>query len=80
MIEKTLVLSTAHVPNYSKIYFGDIRNTTHDYGWVVFVCPDIEKCKVPGWLRDIHEYALYNECSFIVFDVDAAVHPEFKTC
>lgn len=83
MIEKCLALSTCHVPpsafrSSEALDTGALRSSDHCYGWVVFVyegCP-----KIPKWIKPIHDYAVKEQVSVILFDRDANRYEElFKS-
>ena len=65
--EKTLVLSTGHMPK-SEPDFGELRATEHEYGWIVWLSDAATK---PDWIIPVIEYARKNSCSMIVYDRDA---------
>jgi len=78
MIEKSLTLSTGHMPStrpdFRKLRFGE-----HDFGYILFVAAvvDLDK-EVPGWLRPIYAEALDLECTTVNFDSDASEIDRFK--
>ena len=74
MIEKTLTLSTLHVPPAPSL--GSVRVANHRYGWIVFVAQDSD---VPNWLAPIYKMAQENKCSLINFDADAQQVPSLET-
>lgn len=55
---------------------GGLRSASHEYGWVVFVYPDCPD--VPEWLEDIHDHAVANDCTLILFDRDGDESELFK--
>jgi len=82
-IENMLVLSTGHTPPTMTAEmpdFGALRNTDHEYGWIVFVASvDLEDLgEIPIWIRPIWALARERDCSIILFDRDADRIPYFK--
>jgi len=75
MIEKTLTLSTAHMP-CNEPDFGDLRYESHEFGYIVFFCTF--SSKTPDWLRTITEYCSATNCTLINFDCDADIVPQFQ--
>ncbi|MDF1699612.1 MAG: hypothetical protein P1V36_00440 [Planctomycetota bacterium] len=80
MIEKALVLSTAHVPDDSEVYTscdllfedGHPRCETHVYGWIVFLLiEEVREC--PEWFEPIRSYAMEKKASFVIFDQAASI-------
>ena len=78
--ERTLVLSTAHMPA-AKPFFGCVRSVEHEYGFVVFMPVDNPQLAgwPPKWLQPIIEIARSLACSFIVFDRDAETYHALRT-
>lgn len=79
-IEKTLVLSTTHMPEDDPD-FGESRVTEHDYGWIVFLQTDNDLLleESPEWLVPVIEFALENDCSMINFDRDGITVEDLPT-
>lgn len=72
VFEKTLVLSTAHMPE-SDPDFGSVRNIEHEYGFIAFVADkDLEE-NSPRWIVEVMNFARANDCSMVNFDRDASV-------
>lgn len=86
MIEKSLTLSTTHVPRNSpgslKLFdFGNLTVGRHKYGWIVMVpISDVDELEnlraseymdIPEWLMPILKLAARNGCTTINFDRDA---------
>ena len=70
MIEKMLVLSTAHLPN-SDPDFEDLRSVPFEYGFVVWVeQPDNS---MSSWLYLVMEWARDEGASLVMFDRDGEV-------
>ena len=86
MIEKCLTLNNGHIDPSKVIETSDqdsdildsggLRSASHEYGWVVFVYPDCPD--VPEWLEDIHDHAVANDCTLILFDRDGDESELFK--
>ena len=57
---------------------GGLRAAKHELGFIVFVCPGIDKSLVPPWLKAIHCDAVEHSCILINFDRDAFVAPGFE--
>jgi hypothetical protein len=79
MIEKSLTLSTAHMPSHAPD-FKSVRSADHEYGYILFVA-DVEDLaqSVPQWLRPIYSEALMHSCSTINFDCDANQESRFAS-
>jgi len=83
MIDKMLNLSNGHV-DPSKITddgsdsldTGKLRNVSHQHGWIVFVFPDCPE--VPDWLKPIHDRAVQEDATLILFDRDGDEFDDFK--
>lgn len=79
-------LSTKHVPPDFRKEFGTAagdrpgpRFVEHEYGWVVFVTPSINRNEVASWLRYIHDVAIETDAVLINFDGDASCDHRFAT-
>ncbi len=70
MLQSFLDLSTAHMPDNDPDW-GEVRVAEHQWGFVLFIAPDIEG--VPGWLKETFDFAISLGCSMINFDADADV-------
>lgn len=70
MIEKVMVLSTAHMPN-DEPEFGSIRHCNHQYGAFVFLGDYESIGGLCPWLKPIVTLAMEKECSMVMFDRDA---------
>lgn len=81
MIERLLALSTAHMPD-EKPYFGDDigrpRISEHEYGYILFVNPQVDMGHIAGWLVPIMKCAIKLGCTLILFDADASKNPDFR--
>ncbi len=73
-VHSMLDLSTAHIPQSR--YFGGLRFSQTEYGYVVFVDP--YQANVPKWLRPIHDYAVDRDCILINFDANSHVIDDFE--
>ena len=78
MIENTLTLSTAHMPE-SNPNFQGVRDLKYKYGYIVFATQGEQVFCLPEWLRPIMKHAIKHECTLIMFDCDAAIQCQFKT-
>ena len=82
-VEKTLALSTGHVPQdmvEKEAIFdpGDMRCTSHQYGWIVFFSTDHQDESIEAaedWFKPILKTAFRQGCNMVMFDRDASVHP-----
>lgn len=89
MIEKCLSLSNVHV-NPSEIVdafmvgsdqdcpilnTGGLRSVWHENGWVIFV--NIDRPNVPDWLAPIHDRAIDEGATLILFDRDGVENSDF---
>jgi hypothetical protein len=80
-IEKSLVLSTGHMPDphtasknlRTPELFVNMRHSEHEHGWIVFISKDPYWTEVPHWLKPIYTLAILEGCSIINFDQDAEV-------
>lgn len=79
MVEKCLVLSTAHIPNpyaensLGQPDFGNVTVMDSEYGWAVYVgSPDVS----PEWIKPVVRKALNENCALILFDRDADTYPD----
>ena len=84
-IEKTLVLSTAHMPE-SHPDFGELRASPHEYGYIVFLLsshPSPEASgnleRAPDWIKPAILLADNNGCNYINFDRDGYKMPILPT-
>ena len=87
MIDKILNLSNVHIDpreirpvwtfsrRSSNLETGSLRCVSHEYGWIIFVAPDCPD--VPEWLKAIHDRALKEEATLILFDRDGDAFDDF---
>jgi len=79
VVERVLVLSTAHMPSDAPD-FGDIWFNEHESGYIVFVVDHRDaEAGWPEWFYPILGLANEQECSLINFDQDAEVLDSLKT-
>ena len=90
MIDKILNLSNVHIDpreisparsvtpwrvGPASLATGSLRCVSHEYGWIIFVAPDCPD--VPEWLKAIHDRALKEEATLILFDRDGDAFDDF---
>ena len=76
MIEKILVLSTAHMPN-SNPNFGDLRVLKGTYEHII---PCVARADmITEWWGPIMEKALTDGCSYVCFEADGDTYDQFET-
>lgn len=85
MIERILVLSTAHIPDDPEVYYAanlgferaQPRVIHHSYGWIVFLADAPMDC--PDWFKPIQDYAIKNCCDYVNFDHDVEAIDDLPT-
>jgi hypothetical protein len=75
MFEKTLTLSTAHLPSTDP-NFGAHRAVEWELGYFVFVTPVTKE--TPAWLRPIMRLGVDARCALILFDRDGEVNSAYR--
>lgn len=92
-IERSLTLSTAHVPGNALVpgcddgavesLIGDFRIVSHQYGWIVFMHgrpePGERGPDMPAWFEPIARLAWRYDCSLVHFDRDASTLDGLET-
>lgn len=69
-LEKTICISTAHMPSNDALSNTDIISVTWDYGGWVHVCSQVNDNKL-SWLVPIISLAIRAGATWIRFDCDA---------
>lgn len=88
-IMKILDVCNGHIKRESRCWVSENAMIEGQYGWLVSVtrledyyidAPDIAECKdpIPAEVQTILEWAVAQDCDFVLFDADGSVYEQLE--